>query len=90
MIFENIFLEKVFQYCAKCQLQGKAQVINVLETLKLFRQVRRYCDFLHLGIQLHTTHTHMISSCIVKSRVGGFAYSLDDVVASTLLVTVKQ
>ena len=31
-----------------------------------------------------------ISSCIVKSRVGYFAYSLDDVVASTGPVTVRQ
>ena len=31
-----------------------------------------------------------ISSCIVKSRVGYFAYSLDDAVASTGPVTVKQ
>jgi hypothetical protein len=31
-----------------------------------------------------------VSSCIVKSRVGHFAYSLDDVVASTWPVTVEQ
>ena len=31
-----------------------------------------------------------ISSCIVKLRVGYFAYSLDDVVANTCPVTVKQ
>ena len=31
-----------------------------------------------------------VSSCIVKSRVGYFAYSLDDVVASMCPVTVKQ
>jgi hypothetical protein len=30
-----------------------------------------------------------LSSCIVKSRVGYFAYSLDDVVASTCPVTVS-
>ena len=36
-------------------------------------------------------HVHLyISSCIVKSRVGYFAYSLDDVIASMCPVTVKQ
>ena len=43
---------------------------------------------------LSRAHVHIVVYCkvesIVKSRVGYFAYSLDDVVASTCPVTVKQ
>ena len=58
-------------------------LITVVRILVINRaRIRKNSENLDVGV--------ILSSCIVKSKVGYFAYSLDDVVASTCPVTVKQ